>query len=987
MKLCRRSTSSVAAVAFLLASAAVAGPLDWPEPTRQCRPWAYNWWLGSAVDTANLSKEWKRYREGGLGGVHVVPIYGAKGAEDRYVEYLTRPWMDLLTFAVEEGERQDVGVDMTTGTGWCFGGPNVPRELGCRKLVIKRIEPAADGKLPDDLHPKHVTIQAIVAHGPNGQRREITDRLRPDGTVDWTPPADGWTLYVLGHQFAGRMVKRAAPGGAGPMINPFCAASMRKYLERFTAAFESPEIAKPRAMYHDSFEYSGDWSPDLPAEFAKRRGYRIEDELPALAGHDDPDRVGRVRCDVSETLSDMVIENVFPQWVEWCRRRGIKTRNQAHGAPANWLDFYALADIPETEMFGHGGPDPLVSKFDEHIAGADRDPLISKFASSAAHVAGKPLVSSETGTWLAEHFCETFEELKCEIDLFFLAGVNHLFYHGCVYSPDDAPWPGWLFYASTQMNPRNPLWREAPALNEYVTRCQSILQSGGPDNDVLLYWPIHDAWTQGVGNMSVHNKAALKGPLGDAARALWARGSGFDYVSDRLLQPMQAANGEIRGPEGATWQAVVVPECRQMPHTTLAKLVSLAEQGATVVFQRRLPEDVPGLGKLEERRAALQSLLKPLLPPEPGGKKGPKTATDRNVLTTGPEDAAPLRELGCGEGRVLIGHLADALDSAGVKREPLVDHPGVQFIRRNREQGRHYFIVNHGLEPLDGWIALATPARSAVVMDPMTGRTGVAEIRHTSDGAAEVSLRLEPGHSIIVRTSEQGPLEGPSWTWPRPGEVVAEIGGPWEVEFLAGGPELPGPLEMKELKSWTVGGQPALEAFAGTARYRSGFDLTGESPIADQAASMLLDLGEVKHVARVRVNGKDLGVRFMHPYRLPIPSGLLRARGNLLEVEVTNLAANRIRDLDRRNVTWRIFHDINLVNIAYRPFDASNWPVFDSGLQGRTGQAGADHQDPAGESQGQPTERFGRVWLVTNDVGPRHLGAVDLSSWAGLHRP
>ena len=97
---------------------------------------------------------------------------------------------------------------------------------------------------------------------------------------------------------------------------------------------------------------------------------------------------------------------------------------------------------------------------------------------------------------------------------------------------------------------------------------------------------------------------------------------------------------------------------------------------------------------------------------------------------------------------------------------------------------------------------------------------------------------------------------------------------------------------------------------------------------------LLLDLGEVKHVARVRLNGRDLGVVFMHPYRLPIPAGLIRARENVLEVEVTNLAANRIRDLDRRKVSWRIFHDINLVSIAYRPFDASNWPLFDSGLLG-----------------------------------------------------
>jgi hypothetical protein len=219
-------------------------------------------------------------------------------------------------------------------------------------------------------------------------------------------------------------------------------------------------------------------------------------------------------------------------------------------------------------------------------------------------------------------------------------------------------------------------------------------------------------------------------------------------------------------------------------------------------------------------------------------------------------------------------------------------------------------------------------------MDPMTGSAGVARVRQTEEGSAEVYLRLEPGHSIVLRTFEQEQIAGHRWTWPKPGEVVTEINGPWQVEFIAGGPELPEPMQMTELRSWASAGGPAAESFAGTARYRCRFDLPTGASIAEQAAPILLDLGDVKHVARVRLNGQDLGVRFTRPYRLPIPAELLRTQGNLLEVEVTNLAANRIRDLDRRKVSWRVFHDINLVNIQYRPFDASDWPIFDSGLLG-----------------------------------------------------
>ena len=900
-------------IVFLVAASASAGPLDWPEADRTCRPWAYNWWLGSAVDKTNLSKELQRYRTGGLGGVHIVPIYGAKGAEDRYIDYLSTQWMEMMSFAVKEGKRLDLGVDMTTGTGWCFGGPNISEELGGRRLVVKRGSLSPDGKLPPELRPDRLTLQALVAYGPDGERLNITDRLKSDGTLNWKPPAKGWAFYVLGHQFSKRMVKRAAPGGAGPMINPFCAAAMRKNLEPFTAAFEMPGIAKPRAMYHDSFEYDSNWSPNLLTDFAKRRAYRLEQELDALAGDGDADRVARLRCDVSETLSDVVIEDVFPQWVEWCHERGIQTRNQAHGAPANWLDFYALADIPETEMFGHGGPDPLVSRFDEHIGGADRNPLISKFASSAAHVSGKSRVSAETGTWLAEHFCETFEELKCEIDLMFLCGVNHIFYHGCVYSPDDAAWPGWLFYASTQMNPRNPLWREAPALNEYVTRCQAVLRDGIPDNDVLLYWPIHDSWTAGVGYMSVHNKAALKGSLGDSARTLWSLGYGFDYVSDRLLGRMHVEGSDIRGPDGSAWKTVVVPVCRQIPHTTLAKLVELADMGATIIFENQLPEDVPGLGRLDARRHAFRETV------------------DR--LRFGDEKDG-VREASIGKGRVLVGPLDSVLLAAGVRRETMVDNPGIKFIRRKHDEGWYYFVVNHDLKPLDGCVRLATPAKSVVVMDPMTGGEGVVKARRETDDATEVDLRLEPGHSVFLRTFENKQIEGPSWKWIRPDRILTEIRGPWQIEFIAGGPKLPRSFETNELKSWTEQSDLAAKAFAGTARYRCTFDVPAGVQAATRESEVLLDLNEVKHVARVRINGQELGALIMHPYQLTVPPALLRVEGNVLEVEVTNLAANRIRDLDQRKVEWRVFHEINLVNINYRPFDASQWPVFESGLLG-----------------------------------------------------
>jgi hypothetical protein len=145
------------------------------------------------------------------------------------------------------------------------------------------------------------------------------------------------------------------------------------------------------------------------------------------------------------------------------------------------------------------------------------------------------------------------------------------------------------------------------------------------------------------------------------------------------------------------------------------------------------------------------------------------------------------------------------------------------------------------------------------------------------------------------------------------------------VSFIQGGPVLPEPFTQQELGSWTEVGGTEAQRFAGTASYKLTFD-------APPGKGWFLDLGRVCQSARVRVNGENLGTLFMAPFRVYVPS--LKPKGNTLEVEVTNVSANRIRDLDRRKVPWRTFNDINFVNIRYQPFDASEWPLYDSGLLG-----------------------------------------------------
>jgi len=888
---------------------------EWPPVTRECRPWTYWWWHGSAVDKENITANLEGMSDAGIGGVHVIPIYGVREYEDRYIRYLSPEWMKMLGYTVREAKRLDMGVDMTTGTGWPFGGPHVAPEDAASLVRVETI--AASGG--ERLHRSFPAgrILAAVAYEKDGMILDISDSADPEtGGISWTAPEGEWTVYVVLIEPTGQQVKRAAPGGEGNVMDYFSTASLMNYLARFDSSFAAYPPGPIRAFYNDSFEvYGSNWTDDFLDEFRIRRGYDLKRYLPEFLGNGEEDTVARVRHDYNETISDLLLERFTVPWVRWCREKGGRTRNQAHGSPGNLLDLYAAADIPETEAFGPSGfPIPGL-RSDGNIPGhfGKPDVLVEKFASSAAHVTGKPLVSSESCTWLGEHFRVSLSQIKPEIDALFVAGVNHVFFHGTAYSPKDSPWPGWLFYASTNFGPTGSFWRDLPSLNSYITLCQSFLQSGAPDNDVLLYWPVHDTWRgetdeDRLHHFQVHNAGEwLYGtPFHEAARTMWDRGFQFDYISDRqILNARVTAAGIETG--GGTYGVVVVPGCRYMPADTFEKILALARDGAEVIVLGSLPLDVPGLGNLRYERGRLRELEESVKP----------------VRSVNGIDIAPV-----GRGRIIIGDdMEEMLGLAGVCREPAVDY-GVGCIRRKYDGGRIYFFTNLGDRRLDGWVSLGTRAESALIYDPLTHGCGSAALKAGRDGFPTVYLQIDPGESLILKMFAAAGVRAEPWNYLRETGEPFEISGTWRVEFIEGGPEIPGGFSTDRLASWTELGDEKAECFHGTARYTIRF----EKPEAD-ADEWVLDLGRVCESARVRVNGDCIGTLFSLPFRARVGRSL-KDGTNVLEVEVTNLAANRIADMDRRGIDWKIFHDINFVSIRYEKFDASSWAPVDSGLLG-----------------------------------------------------
>lgn len=895
----------------------------WPPITGESRPWTRWWWMGSAVNETEITRHLTLLSAAGFGGVEISPIYAVTDATQRNIAFLSPRWIALLRFTVREARRLSLGVDLICGTGWPLGGPWVSDTDAAANVLFESYTVAPGGSVEQPIVSRDTPaapLCALMAFTDDGQTLDLSLHVDPQRRLQWRAPAGHWRLFAVFQSGTGQQVKRAAPGGEGNVVDHFSAEAISRYLAHFDAAFASvPPEQQVRCFFNDSYEvYEANWTRDLFTQYQRRRGYDLRQYLPALCGQDQPEIVRRVRSDYRETIADLLLDSFVQPWTAWAHRHGASTRNQAHGAPGNLLDLYAAADIPETETFGTdwltlAGLAPLPPTPTRY--GGPAEILVGKLASSAAHVAGRPLCSSEAFTWLGEHGTVTLAQMKAELDTTFVMGINHVFFHGTPFSPADAAWPGWMFYATTHVAPTNPFWRDLHALNSYIGRCQAVLQAGQPDNDLLLYLPIFDLWATEqhaehlLHALTVHSEHWLDQNLADfttTARRLWERGYSFDFVSDRLLeQAIHVAAQQLQSRAG-TYRALVVAGCTLMPPETLERIVGLARSGATVLIVGALPRDVPGLSQLGERQQRLQTALAALGP--------------------GSTNEAALTEHRIGAGRLLIGAEIEALlQAVNIRRESIVD-VGIELIRRRDQLGCLYFLTNPSQQRLDQWVSLSIRAAAVAISDPVNDRHGLAASRANANGTTDVYLQLEPGASLLLRTSTQSAADQP-WQYMALAAQPQPIHGKWQVDFITGGPTCPNATTIEHLTSWTEwpDDRVALRAFSGTARY----SITFERPIGS-ADAWALDLGGVCYSARVTLNGQPLGTCYTRPFQLVLPNGLVQST-NHLEIEVTNLMANRLAEMDRRGEAWRTFF---FVNIKYEPFDASGWEPLPAGLLG-----------------------------------------------------
>lgn len=533
-----------------------AGFADPPAGTAPLMRW---WWFGPAIDRAGVDADLDAMAATGLGGVEVAFVYPLGEATTTFgsPEHLAD-----VAYAARAAAARGLRFDLTLGSGWSFGGPHVTPALASRRLDWERRELSA-GAQQVPVAASWPGDELVGAWWAVGSAQEATTELVPlevrDGVVH-VPPGEGTRHALLAwSRPTGQVVKRAAAGAEGWVLDHYSAAATRAHL----AAVGDPLLdAVPAdllgSVFCDSLEvYDADWTPDLPEEFEARRGYPLLPALPLLTV--DASGAARMRADYHRTLVELYEENFVAVVRAWAAGRGVPFRLQGYGTPPATLSSFRHADLLEGEGWGW------------------TELTQTRWASSAAHRYGRDVVSAEAWTWVhSPSFRATPLDLQGEAHEHLLNGVTLLIGHGWPSSPSDADGLGHYFYAAGALDHRNPWWPAMRPLARYLERLGWLLQQGERVADVAVYLPTTDLLTgmgRAVGGSLDCWREANRVIGPDLIGAVRRSGRDYDLLDDDVITHVPPAFPPL----------VVVPAATVIPEATRAWMEAAAGAGSTVV--------------------------------------------------------------------------------------------------------------------------------------------------------------------------------------------------------------------------------------------------------------------------------------------------------------------------------------------------------------------------------------------------------------------
>jgi hypothetical protein len=543
------------------------------HPPAEARPMVRWWWFGPAVVKAEIARELAQMKADGIGGAELAFVYPevlddpAKGLKN--LPFLSPAMLDDVRFAQEEGRRLGLRIDVTLCSGWPYGGPHITPELAARRLRLVAVHamPGDTAASVPPLQQAESVVAAFLADGTTGAWDAATAKrlnVTPGGVAFEAATTERTILFFLdGH--TGQQVKRAAVDADGPVLDPFShdavATHLAKVGEPLLSAFGG---TPPYAIFSDSLEaYGADWTPNLAAEFQKRRGYDLIAHLPELWSGGTP-AAAKVRHDWGVTLTELINENYLTQIDDWARAHGTRFRSQTYGEPAVDLSSERLVDLAE-------GEGPQWRAFST-----------LRWAVSANHLNGRTITSGETFTWLhSPVFRATPLDMKAEADIDFLTGENLLIFHGWPYSPPDheVSEPGWSLYAAAVFNDHNPWHPVMPAVTEYIARVSWLLRQGKPANQVALLLPTDDAWAAfEPGKVSV-TAAMQKLVPKELMSAVLAAGYNIDFIDAATIERQGLGDHTL----------LLLPASDRIPVETVKKIEAFVARGGHAVAMGRLP--------------------------------------------------------------------------------------------------------------------------------------------------------------------------------------------------------------------------------------------------------------------------------------------------------------------------------------------------------------------------------------------------------------
>lgn len=673
---------------------------------------------------------------------------------------------------------------------------------------------------------------------------DITDKMSSDGTLNWSAPQGNWVVLRLGYSLTGRQNHPASPEATGLEVDKLDKEAVRKYINTYLDMYKDATngLMGAKGLTHmilDSYEAGHmNWTASLPQEFQKRRGYDIKTWTPVLSGRivKSTEASEKFLWDFRKTIGELIAESHYDVIGEELHKRGMKRYTESHEGGriylADGMDVKRNADVPMSAMWTPGS---LAGGSDEEV----RSEADIREAASVAHIYGQNLVAAESMTSIQNAFSWHPEKLKRTADLEMASGLNRFVIHTSVHQPLDDKLPGFSLGPFGQYFTRQETWSGAgaKAWMSYLGRSCHLLQQGKFVADVLYFYGENT-------NITWQFKDKLPSITGYE----------YDFCNATALKLMKVVNGKIVAPSGTSYNLLVLDEsAKSMTLSTLKKVRDLVKAGAKVAGIK--PMSSPSMN---DNPTEFQNIVNEIW------GKNPQLETQNY--------ADILRGAKVPEDVKIISTLNPQSPILYVHRKTAVEHI--------------YWFNNRSANQNEVEVSLRVSGAVPELWNPQTGKT------------EKVSYEIKEGRTII-------PLKFESWeayfivfknkasvlTYKKPisaEQDVLTISTPWKVAFQEGR-GAPASATFDKLASWTDNTEGGIKYFSGTATYRNTFKMASLT----QGGEYVIDLGEVKNIAEVIVNGKNVGTAWKKPFKLNITNAL-KAGDNTIEIRVTNLWVNRL---------------------------------------------------------------------------------------------